>query len=127
MVILRAIAHVLRFRVLQRIAKAGEVTCGDIGKQFPVSQPTMSHHLKILSDAGLIRVRRVGQHGLLSVDRKLLAQLSKLIPQRIPKGSMTRPSRRASNRRTHVRKHKGRGSASGSQGERTGGITDLTS
>ncbi len=94
--ILRAIADIRRFRMLQRIAEAGSVTCGDIGKHFPLSQSTMSHHLKILADAGLIRVRRSGQNGFLTVDRKLLARLSKLIPQRMP--TMRAPARHAAKR-----------------------------
>ncbi len=37
-----------------------EMSASEISDNFPVSKPTMSHHLKLLKDAGLISVRRDG-------------------------------------------------------------------
>ena len=50
---LRALADPSRFRMVQEIAAAGELSCGQIAEKFDVSQPTISHHLKILADAGV--------------------------------------------------------------------------
>ena len=52
-----------RFELLRRIAESGEICCRDLVSAFPVSQATVSHHLKILADAGLVTVRREGQFG----------------------------------------------------------------
>jgi DNA-binding transcriptional ArsR family regulator len=49
------------------------MSCGQVGECFPLAQPTISHHLKILHDAGLLLVRREAQHAFISVDRTLLA------------------------------------------------------
>src|SRR5438105_9346002 len=55
--VLKALADPTRFRMVQEIAAAGELTCGQVAGHFDVSQPTISHHLKILSDAGIIQTR----------------------------------------------------------------------
>jgi DNA-binding transcriptional ArsR family regulator len=41
----------------------------------------MSHHLKILTDAGLVRIRQAGQQHILSVDTRLVAQLTDYFPR----------------------------------------------
>ena len=77
---LKALAHPTRFRMVQEIAAAGELSCGQLGDRFHLSQPTVSHHLKILADAQVIRVRREAQHGMLSVDRVRISQLLGALP-----------------------------------------------
>ena len=80
---LRAIADPTRFRMLQEIAEGGELSCGEVAARFDVSQPTISHHLKILMDAGLLVQRTEGKHRYTSVDRALLANLVAVLPQRL--------------------------------------------
>jgi ArsR family transcriptional regulator len=80
---LKAIADPTRFRMLQEIAEAGELSCGDVADRFDVSQPTISHHLKILLDAGLLVRRTEGKHHYTSVDRALLANLLAVLPGRL--------------------------------------------
>jgi ArsR family transcriptional regulator len=60
--IARALADPRRFEILTVIAEAREMSCGAIAERFPIGQSTVSHHLKILADAGLVSVRREGQH-----------------------------------------------------------------
>lgn len=57
----KALGDPTRFEMLRRIAAAGEINCRDLTTLFPVSQATVSHHLKILTDAGLIQSRHQGQ------------------------------------------------------------------
>lgn len=52
---LRAIANPVRFRILQILADRGECQCGPIGDELPIAQSTLSQHLKVLREAGLIR------------------------------------------------------------------------
>jgi len=56
-----ALADPTRFRIFREIAARGEICCGDLAKKFPVSQATVSHHLRVLSESGLVKVRREGQ------------------------------------------------------------------
>jgi len=80
---LRALADANRFRMVQEIAAAGELSCGQVAQRFALSQPTISHHLKILSDDGIVRIRNEGQHRFMSVDHGVLAQVVSAIPVRI--------------------------------------------
>ncbi|WP_456787736.1 metalloregulator ArsR/SmtB family transcription factor [Cellulomonas sp. P5_C5] len=59
---LRALADPLRLRALSLIAASprGEVCVEDVSALTAVSQPTVSHHLKVLKDAGLVSAERRG-------------------------------------------------------------------
>ena len=52
---LRAIANPVRYRILQILAERGECQCGPIGEDLPIAQSTLSQHLKVLRESGLIR------------------------------------------------------------------------
>jgi len=60
--IAKALADARRFAILERIAARGDAACQHLCEEFPVSQPTMSHHLRTLVEAGLIEMRRDGQY-----------------------------------------------------------------
>ena len=49
-----AVADPVRLRLLSMIAAAGEMCSCDLMEPLAKSQPTVSHHTKILADAGLI-------------------------------------------------------------------------
>ena len=60
--IAKALADPRRFEIFEEMASAtDELACGRIVERFPVSQATISHHLKELADAGLIEIRPEGQ------------------------------------------------------------------
>ncbi len=80
---LKALSDAKRFRMVQELAAAGELCCGGLAAKFDLSQPTISHHLKILADAGIIQTRGDAQQHFLSVNREFLAELSALIPLRL--------------------------------------------
>jgi ArsR family transcriptional regulator len=51
----KALSHPVRVQMLDLIAQGGGQLCGcDIEYHFKLTQPTISHHLKLLRDAGLI-------------------------------------------------------------------------
>jgi ArsR family transcriptional regulator len=51
----KAIAHPARVQILRLLARRGTCICGEIVAEFSSAQSTVSQHLKILKDAGLIR------------------------------------------------------------------------
>ena len=59
--IAKALADPVRWQMLKDIAARGEMSCGELTGQCPVAQATVSHHLKILGDCGLVTARRAGQ------------------------------------------------------------------
>ena len=60
--IAKALADARRLAILERIAGGEETACQHLCAEFPVSQPTMSHHLRLLVEVGLIEMRRDGLH-----------------------------------------------------------------
>lgn len=57
----KALADQTRLRIFEAISAADHVTCGEIVSMRGLTPATVSHHLKILSEAGLIACRRQGQ------------------------------------------------------------------
>ncbi len=89
---LKALADPTRFRIVQEIAAAGELSCGQVAERFDTSQPTISHHLKILLDAGLLVQRTSGKHHFTSVDHELLASFFATLPVRLGSPGKSRNS-----------------------------------
>ena len=65
----RALGDGTRQDILQMLQKKGEMRVSDIVTAFErSSQPTISHHLKILKHEGLVNSRRAGKEILYSLD-----------------------------------------------------------
>ncbi len=57
----KALADETRLRIFEAISAKDQINCGEIVSMRGVTPATVSHHLKILSEAGLIACRREGQ------------------------------------------------------------------
>jgi ArsR family transcriptional regulator, arsenate/arsenite/antimonite-responsive transcriptional repressor len=57
----KALADKTRLKIFEAISVSGHMNCGQIVSLRGVTPATVSHHLKILSEAGLISCRREGQ------------------------------------------------------------------
>ena len=51
----KALSHPARLAILQTLANRGTCICGDIVDVMPLSQATVSQHLKVLKEAGLVK------------------------------------------------------------------------
>jgi ArsR family transcriptional regulator len=72
----KLLADPIRVQVLDLLRSAdGEVCQCDLNPLFDVSQPTMSHHLKKLADAGLVSVERRGKWAYYSLTPDALKEL----------------------------------------------------
>ena len=80
--IARAVADPRRFAILQQIARQDSTACGALEEQKVLSPATISHHLKELTEAGLIDVQREGRCASLTLQRDTwnayLSELAKL-------------------------------------------------
>src|SRR5437667_12774905 len=56
----KALADETRLRIYEAISKAGQTNCGEIVSMRGVTPATVSHHLKMMSKAGLTACRREG-------------------------------------------------------------------
>jgi ArsR family transcriptional regulator, arsenate/arsenite/antimonite-responsive transcriptional repressor len=57
----KALADGTRLRIFEAISATNQMSCGELVSMRGVTPATVSHHLKILSEAGLIACRREGQ------------------------------------------------------------------
>ncbi len=74
--IFKALADPTRLDIFRLVAAQNAPLCAcDVVERFAVSQPTVSHHMKVLRDAGLIVVSRRGVWAYYAVDPRGLALL----------------------------------------------------
>lgn len=61
--------------LLDRSGSGGDVSVGQLVTELDLSQPTVSKHLKVLREHGLVAVREEGQHRYYRIDAEPLAEL----------------------------------------------------
>ena len=66
----KALAHPARVAILQLLLKKQSCICGDIVGELPLSQSTVSQHLKELKNAGLIKGEIEGAKTCYCIDAK---------------------------------------------------------
>jgi DNA-binding transcriptional ArsR family regulator len=69
----RALAHPARIAILRLLAKRGTCVCGEIVEDLPLSQSTVSQHLKALKEAGFIRGEIEGPRTCYCLDGRAFA------------------------------------------------------
>ena len=79
--LLKALADPVRLRLLSLVASHadGEACVCDLNDAFELSQPTISHHLKVLHEAGLLTRSKRGVWVYYRVDRDALGALTTLL------------------------------------------------
>jgi DNA-binding transcriptional ArsR family regulator len=70
-----AIADPTRRALMLRLAREGGKNVTELLEPFPISQPAVSKHLRILREAGLVRSRKEGRLRLYEIDARLLRQV----------------------------------------------------
>ncbi|HEY6491804.1 MAG TPA: metalloregulator ArsR/SmtB family transcription factor [Trebonia sp.] len=85
--LLRALAHPVRWGILRRLAAEPGICACDFTEFFDVSQPTISAHLKVLREAGLVTAQRSGTTICYSIAGGPLARLGALISQMSSSGA----------------------------------------
>ena len=79
--LLKALADPVRLRLVSIVAasEGGEACVCDLNDAFDLSQPTISHHLKVLHEAGLLDRSKRGVWVYYAVRREVLADVAALI------------------------------------------------
>ena len=77
--LLKALADPVRLRLISMIAAVEEACVCDLTTPFVVSQPTISHHLKVLREAGLVDSERRGTWVYYRARREALVALCRVI------------------------------------------------
>ena len=71
----KALAHPARIAILKLLAQRNECICGEIVEVLPLSQSTVSQHLKELKNAGLIKGEIEGNSICYCVEEKALKKI----------------------------------------------------
>src|SRR5262245_20848608 len=81
---LEILAHPIRLQILDILTRnEGQICVCDLEAALPVKQPTISHHLKLLRDAGLIGCERSGLWAYYFVKAEALTSLRNRITQQL--------------------------------------------
>lgn len=107
--IAKALADPTRLRILRAIQEKCELNCSQICEKFPLSQPTISHHIKALEEAGLISIRKEAQYHILAANCEILEEFARDLAGLDPSGA----SPVASPKKAGPRKRSPRASAAG--------------
>ena len=75
----KALAHPARVAILRMLTDRGECICGQIVDVLPLAQATVSQHLKVLKEAGLVRGEIDGPRVCYCVDPKGLERFRELV------------------------------------------------
>jgi DNA-binding transcriptional ArsR family regulator len=70
-----ALADPTRRDIVELLAERGELAAGDIAQHFDSARPTISRHLRVLLDAGVVSVRSVAQQRRYALEAERLAEL----------------------------------------------------
>ncbi len=89
--VLKALADPVRLRLVSLILAEGQARVGDLGAEFDLAQPTITHHLNVLFDAGLLVRTREGTGVLYQANQSALADAAATISP--PLSSMSPPAR----------------------------------
>jgi len=73
-----ALAHPLRREIVERLSQ-GPATVGEVTRDFGVSKPTISRHLRMLEEAGLVSRVIVGRNHRLALRSETLADAEEWI------------------------------------------------
>jgi ArsR family transcriptional regulator len=74
-----AIAHPARLQILQTLAARGTCICGEIVELLPLSQATVSQHLKALKNAGLVQGEVEGPRTCYCLNPEGIAELERTL------------------------------------------------
>ena len=78
-VLAKALGHPVRVQILRLLVQKTSCVCGDIVDELPLAQSTVSQHLKVLKDAGLIRGEVDGPRVCYCIEPRTLRRFRALV------------------------------------------------
>jgi ArsR family transcriptional regulator, arsenate/arsenite/antimonite-responsive transcriptional repressor len=104
--IARALGDTTRWQMLSEIRRSGELTASQVQESFDLAQPTISHHLAMLREAGLVSVRKEGVFRYMSAVPDAITQFAEALasgatgkgPRKAAKPAARKAAKRAARR-----------------------------
>lgn len=78
---LKALAHPARLEIVRVLCQRGTCICGEIVDELPLAQATVSQHLRVLKEAGLVEGQIDGPAVCYCVDRAALVGLRRVLDE----------------------------------------------
>lgn len=75
----KALGHPVRVQIVRLLMSVDTCVCGDIVERLPLAQSTVSQHLKVLKDAGLVKGEIDGPRTCYCLSRSALDDLKNLV------------------------------------------------
>ena len=75
----KALGHPARIAILEVLLSRNSCICGDIVEELPLSQSTVSQHLKELKEAGIIKVDITGAKTCYCIDEKVWKEVQQIM------------------------------------------------
>ena len=82
---IRPLADPTRRDILKGL-RGGDLTAGEIAGRFPMTAASVSHHLSVLKDAGLVKVERNGRNQIYSLESTIFQELIQEMMELFGKG-----------------------------------------
>jgi len=93
--VLSVMSEPTRIRIIRLISGSGELRSCDLLPEFEITQPTLSHHLSVLLENGVLTSRKVGRCIYFSVNKGTINLVAELM-QGIASGSVSKPASKKS-------------------------------
>jgi ArsR family transcriptional regulator len=75
----KALGHPARVKIVRMLLRKTSCVCGDIVEELPLAQSTVSQHLKVLKEAGLVRGEVDGPRSCYCIEPQALRRLRALV------------------------------------------------
>lgn len=77
----KALGDENRLRIVGIVAERGDVCACRLLDELDMTQPTLSHHMKLLRDSGVVKARKEGRWMHYSLDREVVGALASLLEE----------------------------------------------
>ena len=77
--VFKALAHPARVAIMEVLLKKGECVCGDIVGELPLAQSTVSQHLKVLKESGLVKGEVEGVYSCYCADEAFCCKAMEVV------------------------------------------------
>lgn len=75
----KALGDSNRLQIIKILSACDEKSACDLLEHFQITQPTLSHHMKVLSECALVDIRKEGKWHYYSVNKERLKEFIKYI------------------------------------------------
>ena len=90
--LLEAVSEPIRMQMVFLLTEHDRLNVGEIARQFHISRPAISHHLKVLKDAGIVRSEKSGQEVYYWIDSQRIVAALRALADKIERSTSSEAS-----------------------------------